>query len=191
RTRDSRYFTKIQKDKAVAEYLGIQHIELVCIIREIIEKYDYIQYKIARGQQTLTEEMELLEIDKSQNRANKVPNQVLREKDTLLQDLQEKIARKNETTHLIEKEGPIDIEMLEKEKMSPIMANDTNKVEQLQDKLQNLVIQEENKKSYSTKIDCSVYDKGKKDIYESRWAPYNRTKVTTTTQTKTSQEQTV
>ncbi|CAG8856342.1 33716_t:CDS:1, partial [Gigaspora margarita] len=34
-----------KKNKVVAKYLGIQHIELVCIIREIIEKYDYIQYK--------------------------------------------------------------------------------------------------------------------------------------------------
>ncbi|CAG8841302.1 44491_t:CDS:2, partial [Gigaspora margarita] len=156
----------LKKDKAVAEYLGIQH-------------------------QKSIEEMELLEIDKSQNRANKVPNQVLREKDTLLQlecgthdygtreiqaskhkfktrDLQEKIVRKNKTIHLIEREGPMDIEMLEKEEISPIIANDTNKVEQLQDKLQNLVIQEENKKSHSTKIDGLAHDKGRKNIYESR-----------------------
>src|SRR5260363_81254 len=75
----------LKKDKAVAEYLGVQHVELVCIIREIIKEYDYIQHKIARGQPTSTEEMELLEIDKSQNKAYKVSNQMLIEKDILLQ----------------------------------------------------------------------------------------------------------
>ncbi|CAG8749525.1 39443_t:CDS:1 [Gigaspora margarita] len=69
----------------------------------------------------------------------------------------------------------------------PFMANNTNKVKQLQDKLQDLVIQEENKKSHSTKIDGSAHDKGRKNIYESRWTSHNRTKVTTTTQTKTLQ----
>ncbi|CAG8493393.1 2507_t:CDS:1, partial [Gigaspora rosea] len=69
----------------IAEYLDIQHVELVCVIRETIEIYDYIQHKIAQGQQISTKEMELLEINKNQNQPNKVVNQLPIEKNTLLQ----------------------------------------------------------------------------------------------------------
>ncbi|CAG8844299.1 31776_t:CDS:2, partial [Gigaspora margarita] len=53
----------LKKNKAVTKYLGIQHIELICIIRKIIKEYDYIQHKIVQDQQTSIEEMELLEIN--------------------------------------------------------------------------------------------------------------------------------
>ncbi|CAG8818957.1 39932_t:CDS:2, partial [Gigaspora margarita] len=43
----------LKKDKVVTKYLEIQHVELICIIREIIEEYDYIQHKIARAKDML------------------------------------------------------------------------------------------------------------------------------------------
>ncbi|CAG8775033.1 23875_t:CDS:2, partial [Gigaspora rosea] len=75
----------LKKDNVIAEYLGIQHVELVCIIRETIQVYDYIQHKIARRQQVSAKEIELLETNKNQNQPNKVVNQLSTEKDMLLQ----------------------------------------------------------------------------------------------------------
>ncbi|CAG8728103.1 6113_t:CDS:2, partial [Gigaspora rosea] len=61
----------LKQDNAIAKYLDIQHVELVCIIKETVEKYDYIHHKIAQEQQTSTKEMELLEINKNKNQPNK------------------------------------------------------------------------------------------------------------------------
>ncbi|CAG8776232.1 19044_t:CDS:1, partial [Gigaspora rosea] len=51
RARDSRNLGEyknrtLKKNNTIAEYLGIQHVELVCVIRETIEIYDYIQHKM-------------------------------------------------------------------------------------------------------------------------------------------------
>ncbi|CAG8826101.1 5230_t:CDS:2, partial [Gigaspora margarita] len=156
---------------------GIQHIELVCIIRGINKEYDYIQYKIAQDQQILAEKMELLKINKNKNQSNKMVNQLeygtynysTRELQAIInknkseyrsykykleaRELQEKIIRTNRTTHLLEREGSIDIEMLEKE-------------------------EKENEKSCSTKVDYLAHNKARKDISKSRWAQYNRIKNT-------------
>ncbi|CAG8728570.1 11452_t:CDS:1, partial [Gigaspora margarita] len=66
------------------------------------------------------------------------------------------------------KESPMDIEMSEKEKVSSIFADATNKVKVLQDRLQSISVQEKNKKSYPTKINCSIHDKVREDISASR-----------------------
>ncbi|CAG8714275.1 32666_t:CDS:2 [Gigaspora margarita] len=124
------------KDKAVAVYLGIQHIKLVCIIREIIEDTRELQAIINESK------------DEHQLYKCKLETR----------DLQEETIRSNGTIYLIERKSSIDIEISEKEE-----------------------------KSCSTKVDYLVHDKGKKNIYKSRWALYNRVKVTTTNQTKTIQ----
>ncbi|CAG8582428.1 15137_t:CDS:2, partial [Gigaspora rosea] len=118
----------LKKDNAIAEYLGIQHVELVCVIKETIEVYDYIQYKIARGQQASTKEIELLEINKNQNQPNKRPCKRKIE----ARELQKEIVRIDETTHLIERESSTDIVISDKKEVKPTIANDTNEVDELQ-----------------------------------------------------------
>ncbi|CAG8793803.1 40490_t:CDS:2, partial [Gigaspora margarita] len=121
----------LKKDQAVTKYLGIQHVELICIIREIIKEYDYIQYKIARAKDTLlqleysthnydTKELQAtINGDESVHRPCKCKLEA--------RELQEEIVRINGTTHLLEKESPTDIEMSEKEEVSSIIADITNK----------------------------------------------------------------
>ncbi|CAG8554260.1 20143_t:CDS:2, partial [Gigaspora rosea] len=145
----------LKKDNAIAEYLGIQHVELVCVIRETIEVYDYIQYKIVRGQQASTKEMELLEIIKNQDQ----PNKRLCKRKLEARDLQEEIIRIDGTIHLIKRESSTDIVMSDKEELRPTIANGTNEVEELQVKFQSMSTQEENKESHSTKMDSSTHDK--------------------------------
>ncbi|CAG8648001.1 14652_t:CDS:2 [Gigaspora margarita] len=94
-------------------------------------------------------------------------------------ELQEEIVRINGTTHLIERESPMDIEMSEKEVVSPIITDVTNK---------SMSIQEENKESLPTKVGYLIHNKAKKDISASRWAPRNRVKLTSTNQTQVIQE---
>ncbi|CAG8754901.1 17483_t:CDS:2, partial [Gigaspora rosea] len=157
----------LKKDNAIAEYLGIQHVELVCVIRETIQVYDYIQHKIVREQQVSAKEMGLLEINKNQNQPNKVVNQLSTEKAMLLQlecatlqtkletrELQEEIVRIDGTTHLIEKESSTDTVMSDKEEeeIRPIIG------------------------SLSTKMDSSTHIKAREDIAASIWAPQNREK---------------
>ncbi|CAG8846848.1 8641_t:CDS:2, partial [Gigaspora margarita] len=60
---------------------------------------------------------------------------------------------------ILEKESPTDIKMSEKEEVSPGIADATNEVEVLQDRLQSMPIQEESKKNYPIEVDCSIYDK--------------------------------
>ncbi|CAG8842486.1 45764_t:CDS:2, partial [Gigaspora margarita] len=149
-------------------------------------------------QQTSTEKMELLELNKNTNQPNKVINQAQIAKDTLLQlecgthdyarELQEEIVRINRTIHLLERESPTDIEISEKEEVSPIIANITNEVKVMQDSLQNMSIQEENKKSLSTKVVYLIHDKAREDISASKWASHNRVKLTSTNQTQVTQE---
>ncbi|CAG8694262.1 8702_t:CDS:2 [Gigaspora margarita] len=174
----------LKKDQAVTKYLGIQH-------------------------QTTMEKIELLELNKNTNQPNKVVNQAQIAKDTLLQleysthdygtkelqatinedeKLQEEIVRINRTTHLLERESLTDIEMSEKEEINSIIADVTNEVEVLQDSLQSISIQEENKKSHPTKIDYLTHDKAREDISVSIWAPHNRVNFTSTNQTQVTQE---
>ncbi|CAG8854673.1 12495_t:CDS:2, partial [Gigaspora margarita] len=99
----------LKKNKVVTKYLGVQH-------------------------QTSLEEIELLELNKNTNQPNKVINQAQIAKDMLLQlkcarELQEEIVRINGTTHLLERESPTDIKMLEKEEVSSIITDFTNEVE--------------------------------------------------------------
>ncbi|CAG8816709.1 28609_t:CDS:2, partial [Gigaspora margarita] len=89
-------------------------------------------------------------------------------------DLQEEIVRINRTIHLLERESPTDIKILEKEEVSSIIADVTNEVEVLQDSLQSMSIQEENKESHLTKVDYLTHDKAREDISTSRWASSNR-----------------
>ncbi|CAG8521681.1 19548_t:CDS:2, partial [Gigaspora rosea] len=128
----------LKQDNAIAEYLGIQYVEL----------------------------------------PNKAVNQMPTEKDMLLQlecgfydygmrELQE-IIKINETTHLVERESTTDIEMLEKEK--------------------NMLTHEENKESYSIKVDSLTYDKVRENISTSKWAPQNKVKDISTNQTQYTQE---
>ncbi|CAG8529382.1 6678_t:CDS:2 [Gigaspora margarita] len=89
-------------------------------------------------------------------------------------ELQEEIVRINGTTHLLERESPTDIVMSEKEEVSPVIADVTNKVKVLQDRIQSMLIQEKNKKSHPMEVDCLTYDKVREDIFVSKWAPHNR-----------------
>ncbi|CAG8467020.1 8684_t:CDS:2 [Gigaspora margarita] len=89
------------------------------------------------GQQISTEKIELLEIDKSQNKLkcdihdystreiqtsmNRSKNEYRLGKHKLkTRNLQEEIVKTNRTTHLIKREGSINIEMSEKEEISPL-----------------------------------------------------------------------
>ncbi|CAG8753916.1 14783_t:CDS:2, partial [Gigaspora margarita] len=159
---------KMRLDAEIKKLLQKKEQEIVGILQKFKSRILKKNKAVAEylGQQISTEEMELLKIDKSQNKANKVLNQMLMEKDTLLQlecsthdystrelqasmneskgeyhpgkckletkNLQKEIIRKNRTTHLIEKEGLMDIEMIEKKEISPIMANNQIKLEALQ-----------------------------------------------------------
>ncbi|CAG8728211.1 3508_t:CDS:2, partial [Gigaspora margarita] len=126
----------LKKDKTVTKYLGIQHVELICIIRETIKEYDYIQHKIAQGYECGTYDYGMKELQATINEDKKV----------------------------------------------------ANKVEVLQDSLQSMSIQEENKKSYPMKVDYLTHDKAREDILVSRWAPRNRVKFTSTNQTQVIQK---
>ncbi|CAG8853686.1 10579_t:CDS:2, partial [Gigaspora margarita] len=149
----------LKKDKAVTKYLGVQHVELICIIREIIEEYDYIQYKIAELQATTNGDVSAYYLCKRKLEAR---------------ELQEEIVRINKTTHLLERESPTDIEMSEKEEVSPIIADFTNEVKVMQDSLQSMSIQEENKESLPIKVGYLTHDQSREDISASKWAPRNR-----------------
>ncbi|CAG8754470.1 6816_t:CDS:10, partial [Gigaspora margarita] len=144
----------LKKDKAVTKYLGVQYIELICIIREIIEEYDYIQHKIARDT--------LLQLECGTHDYGTKELQATTNGDVSAyypckykleaRELQEEIVRINRTTHLLERESPTDIEISEKKEVSPIIANFTNEVEVMQNSLQSMSIQEENKKSLPMKV---------------------------------------
>ncbi|CAG8695732.1 26971_t:CDS:1, partial [Gigaspora margarita] len=82
----------------------------------------------------------------------------------------------------------MDIEMSKKEEASPIIADVTNEIEVIQDSLQSISIQEENKKSLPTKVVYLTHNKAREDISASRWALCNRVKFTSTNQTQITQE---
>ncbi|CAG8778948.1 21190_t:CDS:10, partial [Gigaspora margarita] len=103
-------------------------------------------------------------------------------------ELQEEIVRINRTIHLLERESSTDIEMSEKEEVSPIIANVTNKVKIMQDSLQSMSIQEKNKESLLMKVVYLTHNKAKEDISASRWALRNKAKFTSTNQTQITQE---
>ncbi|CAG8787518.1 39981_t:CDS:2, partial [Gigaspora margarita] len=184
-----------KKDQAVTKYLGIQYVELICIIREIIEEYDYIQHKIAQAQivkdmllqlEYSTHDYGMKELQATINRDESAYHPCKHKLEA--RELQEKIVKIKRTTHLLERENPTDIEMSKKEEVSSIIADVTNKIEVLQDSLQSMLIQEENKESYPTKVDYLIYDKARKNISASRWALCNKVKFTSTIQTQVIQE---
>ncbi|CAG8669831.1 1106_t:CDS:2, partial [Gigaspora margarita] len=87
-------------------------------------------------------------------------------------ELQGEIVRINGTTHLLERESSTDIEILENEEVSPIIADVTNEVEE----------------SLPTKVVYLIHNKARENISVLRWAPRNRVKFTSTNQTQITQE---
>ncbi|CAG8529853.1 12968_t:CDS:2 [Gigaspora rosea] len=154
----------LKKDNTIADYLGIQHVELVCVIRETIQVYDYIQHKIVRGQQVSTKEMELLEIIENQDQPNK----------------------ENSSSYEFKQKCPVTVQTQIRSKRFT-GRNRTNEVKELQVKFQSMSTQKENKESYSTKMDSSTHVKVQKDITASRWALQNRARATSTKQTQIAQ----
>ncbi|CAG8835046.1 31395_t:CDS:2, partial [Gigaspora margarita] len=165
----------LKKDKAVTKCLEVQHPNKVTNQAQIA-KDTLLQLECG------THDYGTKELQATTNRNISAYQPCKRKLEA--KELQEKIVRINRTTRLLERESPTDIEMSEKEEVSPIIADFTNEVEVMQDSLQSMSIQEENKKSLSMKLGYLTHNKAREDISASRWAPRNRVKLTSTNQTQ-------
>ncbi|CAG8843254.1 18853_t:CDS:2, partial [Gigaspora margarita] len=189
----------LKKDKAVTKYLGIQHqtsmeeMELLELNRSTNQPN-----KVINQAQIVKDTLLQLECGTHDYGTKELQATINRDVSAYCsckckleaRELQEEIVRINRTTHLLERESPTDIEISEKEEVSPIIADVTNEVEVIQDSLQSMSIQEENKKSLSTKVVYLTHDKAREDISASRWAPHNR-KITTMTNQSSGREKPV
>ncbi|CAG8854380.1 13071_t:CDS:1, partial [Gigaspora margarita] len=54
-----------KKDKAIAKWLGLEDQELVYLIRQMAETYDWIEYKLASKQTVFLEETDLIQSSNS------------------------------------------------------------------------------------------------------------------------------